>query len=151
MFYNHSQEIEQHVEQWYIAKFKQKFWKQLSGGGNSHRKINVDSLMPEFMFNKYVRFFEGRTFGGTVLQFKGTSIISTQDQQNHCPYMFAAWFFRNCNTLQTRNLKNAKVELVDIFNCRFQYSTNSYKLSFTSDVTWTINKGKTWQKLSDVK
>ena len=136
------------IEQWYIAKFKTQFWTQLCKGGNNHRKINIQALMPLSMFEKYVRSYEGQKFGRSILHFSGPNIVSTKYKDSHCPYKFAAWFFNNSSRLSTIN-KNELSETVDIYNCQFQYSNNSNKLSFTCDVTWTLNGGETWQKLND--
>ena len=145
-----NQTIQQNNEHWYISKFKTQFWSHLRSGGNVHRQIDIQALMPPSMFHKYIGNFEGQQFGRSILKFTGSVIISTKRKNKHCPYMFAAWFFHNSNSVRTKNILKKQIEeYVDIFNCQFQYSNNSNKLSFTCDVTWTNNNGHTWQKLND--
>ena len=106
-----------------------KFWLQMKKGGNSKRKINVSSILPKYAFEKYIYCKNGSTYGNKIVKFEGNSVIKTNGNNSHCLYKFAAWFFNNSTSLQSRiERKDAakgasQQELVNVYNCNFSYST----------------------------
>ena len=136
-----------------MDKFKSNFWWQLKRGGNKLRRINISVLLPPSMYDKYIGDYNNHNFGGKELKITGNKIYTTKSCNGYCPYSFVKFLFNINGSLSTtfQNNQTSLHERVRIFNPNIQYSTNTNVLHFTSDVSWSVNNGKTWQKLKDTR
>ena len=144
------QRIEQEYEQFHMDKIKTDFWSQLVHGGHKYRKINVQTLIPPKIFDKYVFKYNNTKYGQKTFKIQcKLGIWSTKN--GYCPYGFLKQLINNGFSLQTQNQhSNLPLELVNVYNENVIYSTRTNVFKICAHVTWSVDQGKTWQKLYDI-